>query len=362
VETYVCEHNDALIAEAIRRELRRGGQVIYLYNRTETMERVAAELSLRLPDARIIVAHGKMEREELEDSWASLVRGEVDIIICTTIVETGVDLPRANTLIVEDADRLGLSQLHQLRGRVGRSGRQAYAYFTFRRGKSLSEIATKRLSAIREYAAFGAGFQIALRDLEIRGAGNLLGAEQHGNIEAVGYELYVRLLSEALIEEKGEVTPPPPETVIELSTDAHIPEKYIARAPSRMEMYKKISAIATVEDAKDIYEEFCDRFGRPPRAVENLLCVSLARALGTRLGFARISMRGGAICFQPRELDLAPWSVLFAEGGALKFAKSAPPCVLYTPDAKEPPARAAVALLVRYARACATDDEKGETK
>ena len=362
VETYICEHNDALITEAIRRELRRGGQVIYLYNRTETMERVAHDLSSRLPDARIIVAHGKMEREELEDSWASLVRGEVDIIICTTIVETGVDLPRANTLIVEDADRLGLSQLHQLRGRVGRSGRQAYAYFTFRRGKSLSEIATKRLSAIREYAAFGAGFQIALRDLEIRGAGNLLGAEQHGNIEAVGYELYVRLLSEALIEEKGEDAPPPTETVIELATDAHIPERYIARAPSRMEMYKKISAIATVDDAKDIYEEFCDRFGRPPRAVENLLCVSLARALGARYGFLRVCMRGGAIAFLPRELDLAPWSLLFAEIPQLKFAKSAPPCVLYTPEKGVESARAAAALLVRYGRALSDENGKGETK
>ena len=357
VETYVTEHNDALIAEAIRRELRRGGQVIYLYNRTETMERVAATLSSRIPDARIITAHGKMDREELEDGWAALVRGEVDIILCTTIVETGVDLPRANTLIVEDADRLGLSQLHQLRGRVGRSGRQAYAYFTFRRGKALTDIAAKRLSAIREYAAFGAGFQIALRDLEIRGAGNLLGAEQHGNIEAVGYELYVRLLNEALLEEKGESPQKATEAHIELATNAHIPERYIPAAPSRMEMYKKISAIGTADDVRDIYEELCDRFGRPPKAVSALLCVSLARALASRLGFSRVSMRGEAICFLPEVLDLATWSVLFSECDRLQFAKGAQPCILYRPAPKESLAEAAVSLLSRYERA--KQDEGG---
>ncbi|MCQ2385357.1 MAG: transcription-repair coupling factor, partial [Clostridia bacterium] len=226
-QTYVLEHDDVVIEDAIRRELGRGGQVLYLYNRVETIERPAAKLASAFPDARIAVAHGKMEKDELEDIWQSLIRGEIDILVCTTIVETGVDLPNANTLIIEDADRMGLSQLHQLRGRVGRSGRRAYAYFTYRRGRELTDIAEKRLKAIQEFAEFGAGFKIALRDLEIRGAGNLLGAEQHGHIDSIGYDLYVKILNEAILEEKGEQPAPAFETAVELSVDANIPTDYI---------------------------------------------------------------------------------------------------------------------------------------
>ena len=204
VQTYVLEYDDMIIYEAIRRELRRSGQVFYMYNRVEGIYNVAGRISKAIPDARIAVAHGKMEREELEEIWEALIRGEIDILVCTTIIETGVDIPNANTLIIENADMYGLSQLHQIRGRVGRSGRRAYAYFTYRKNKNLTEIAEKRLTAIKEYAEFGAGFKIALRDLEIRGAGNLLGAEQHGHMEAVGYDLYMKLLNEAVIEEKGE--------------------------------------------------------------------------------------------------------------------------------------------------------------
>ena len=203
MQTYVLEHDDIIIMEAIKKELARGGQVLYLYNRTENIDLIAGRITRDLPEARVAYAHGKMEKDELEDIWQSLVAGEIDILVCTTIIETGIDLPNANTLIIEDADRMGLSQLHQLRGRVGRSGRQAYAYFTYRRGKMLSEIARKRLEAIREYAEFGAGFKIALRDLEIRGAGNLLGSEQHGCIESVGYDMYVRLLNEAVLEKRA---------------------------------------------------------------------------------------------------------------------------------------------------------------
>ncbi len=327
VETYVMEHDDLMIEEAIRREIRRGGQVIYLYNRVETMPRVLAKLEKALPNARITAAHGQMDRETLEEIWGMLVRGEIDVILCTTIVETGVDLPNANTLIIEDADRMGLSQLHQIRGRVGRSGRQAYAYFTYRPGKALSDIATKRLSAIKEYAAFGAGFKIALRDLEIRGAGNLLGAEQHGHIEAVGYELYVRLLSEAVLEEQGKKPAPKFESQIDLRVDAHIPEGYVASPPARMELYKKISAIETEEDAADIRAEMADRYGKPPKPVERLLTVATVRALCVRHRISRVDSTGSEVRFFMPEVDLSTWAVLFSERRDLKFTKSTPPCV-----------------------------------
>ncbi len=360
VETYVMEHDDLMIAEAIRRELRRGGQVIYLYNRVESMDSAAARLRRALPDARIVTAHGKMEREDLSDIWQALVRGEIDVILCTTIVETGVDLPNANTLIIEDADRLGLSQLHQLRGRVGRSGRQAYAYFTYRRGKALTEIAEKRLSAIREYAAFGAGFRIALRDLEIRGAGNLLGAEQHGHIEAVGYELYVRLLNEAVLEEQGKAAPPPFEAQIDIRADAHIPTEYIPTAAGRMEMYKKISAMEEEADRRDIAGELADRYGKPPRPVERLLAVALSRALAARHRIPRVEQRGDTLRFTLSHLELPVWSVLFAEKKNLKFEKN-PPCVVLRLEGNDDPAAAAAALLLRYDEVAREDaDTTGE--
>ena len=265
VITYVMEHNDVMINDAVRRELARGGQVLYLYNRVETIYTVAARLQEALPDARLAVAHGQMEREELESIWQALVLGELDILVATTIIETGIDLPNANTLIIEDADRLGLAQLHQLRGRVGRSHRQAYTYCTYRQGKLISEVATKRLEAIREYCEFGAGFRVALRDLEIRGAGNLLGAEQHGHIDSVGYDMYVRLLSEAVLEERGALPTRPPEATLDLSVDAYIPEGYIKASAHRIDMYKKLSLILTDDDRGDVLDEFCDRFGEPPK-------------------------------------------------------------------------------------------------
>ncbi len=348
VQTYVLEHDELMLTEAIRRELRRRGQVIYLYNRTETMAAAAARLSRALPEARIVAAHGKMERQELEDIWQALIRGEIDVILCTTIVETGVDLPNANTLIIEDADRLGLSQLHQLRGRVGRSGRQAYAYFTYRPGRVLSDIATRRLSAIREYAAFGAGFQIALRDLEIRGAGNLLGAEQHGHMDAVGYDLYVRLLNEAILEERG-IAPKKelPQAQIDLRVGAHIPPSYLPSEAGRMALYKKISSILSPLDRADIEAECRDRYGPPPIEVRRLLSCALARALATRAAITRLEQRGGDLVFVLREVDLDSWSVLFAERKNLKFSKAAPPCVFYRLASGEDAAAAAEELLTR---------------
>ena len=349
VQTYVMEHSDIVVEEAVRRELARGGQVLYLYNRVETMERPGSMLSRAFPEAHIAFAHGKMAKEELEDIWQSLVRGEIDILICTTIVETGVDLPNANTLIIEDADRMGLSQLHQLRGRVGRSGRQAYAYFTYRRGKSLTEIAEKRLRAIREYASFGAGFKIALRDLEIRGAGNLLGAEQHGHIDAVGYDLYVRLLNEAISEERGDVIEAPFESRIELAVDAHIPEGYIRTSAERMEMYKKISFIRDDADVSDVTDELCDRYGEPPRAVLRLLHVAALRAMASAVRIAKIDEKDGVLRFLGESPDLSVWSVLFEKYKSLRFlAAASGPVVTYRLGRGEEGVYAAYKILSEY--------------
>ena len=348
VATFVMEHDDLMIAEAMRRELSRGGQVLYLYNRVETIFRVAAKVQEALPEARLAVAHGQMDREELEGIWQALVLGELDILVATTIIETGVDLPNANTLIIEDADRLGLAQLHQIRGRVGRSARRAYAYCTYRPGKALSEVATKRLEAIREYAEFGAGFRVALRDLEIRGAGNLLGAEQHGHIEAVGYDLYVRLLSEAVLEERGESVKPPPSATVDLGLDAYIPEGYIPSSAHRIDMYKKLSLIGSDEDLGDVLDEFCDRFGEPPQPVLSLLHISLTRALATKGGFLRVERRGSDLRFLFPALSLAAWSEAFATLPGLRMTGSPEPFVTYRLRAGEDPAETALTVLRAY--------------
>ena len=353
VATFVMEHDDLMIAEAMRRELARGGQVLYLYNRVETIYHVADRVHKAIPEARLAVAHGQMDREELEEIWQSLVLGELDILVATTIIETGVDLPNANTLVIEDADRLGLAQLHQLRGRVGRSARRAYAYCTYRPGKVLTEIATKRLEAIREYAEFGAGFRVALRDLEIRGAGNLLGAEQHGHIEAVGYDMYVRLLSEAVLEEKGETVKAPTAATVDLTVDAHIPEEYIPASAHRIDMYKKMALIGTEADRSDVLDEFCDRFGEPPAPVIRLLDIALARAIATRTGITRIEERGSDLKFVFPTLRLAAWSEAFAALPGLKMSGAPEPFVTYRLRRGEEPSVTVLKVLRAYARGIA---------
>lgn len=311
VQTYVLEYDFGVICDALRRELRRGGQVYYIHNRVESITNCAAKIAAALPDARIGIAHGKMSEEELSAVWRQLMEHEIDILVCTTIIETGVDVPNCNTLIIENADYMGLSQLYQLRGRVGRSSRRAFAYFTFHRGKALSEVATKRLNAIREFTKFGSGFRIALRDLEIRGAGSILGARQHGHMEAVGYDMYLRLLSEAVSEKRGE--PPVRKTeecLVDIQIDAHIPEKYIENLSQRIDVYKKIACVRTEEDSMDMLDELIDRFGEPPASVKGLIDVALMRNSAALLGLTEISQKGSTLSLVPEKLDMQLAAVL----------------------------------------------------
>ena len=303
VQTYVIEYNAGTVIQAIVRELRRGGQVYYIHNRVETIQACASRLKEFLPDARIAVAHGQMSEDEMSDIWEQLVEHEVDILVCTTIIETGVDVPNVNTLIIEDSDRFGLSQLYQLRGRVGRSNRRGYAYFTYKRDKVLTEVATKRLNAMREFTQFGSGFRIALRDLEIRGAGSILGGRQHGHMEAVGYDMYLRLLSEAIAEEKGEQPEKIPECLVDIQIDAHIPEKYISSLNQRIDMYRKIMLVNEDADKTDLIDELIDRYGEPPKSVVGLIDVSLLRNKAARLGITEISQKNGSMYFYTQFLS-----------------------------------------------------------
>ncbi len=299
VQTYVIEYDFGILVEAMERELSRGGQCYYLHNNIETIDRTALTIKKAIPDARIGIAHGRMSEEQLSDVWQQLLKGEIDILVCTTIIETGVDVPNVNTLIIERADRMGLAQLHQIRGRVGRSSRRGFAYFTFTRGDSLSEIAAKRLEAIREYTEFGSGFKIAMRDLQIRGAGSLLGNRQHGHMESVGYDMYLKLLEEAVQEEKGERSPEAKEEecLIDLPVNATIPEDYITSTSSRLAMYKAIANIKSDKDANDVYDELTDRFGVPPAPVYGLVEIALLRNTAQALGISEIKQSGGAVNF-----------------------------------------------------------------
>ncbi|MBE6529617.1 MAG: transcription-repair coupling factor [Ruminococcaceae bacterium] len=308
VQTYVLEEDPLILEEAMRRELRRGGQIFYLHNDVETIYSVAAKIQEAIPEAHVRVGHGKMEKEELEKIWEEMLAGKIDILVCTTIIETGVDVPNANTLIVSNSHRLGLSQLHQIRGRVGRSSRRAYAYFTYPPYRALTDIARKRLEAVREYAEFGAGFKIALRDLEIRGAGNLLGAEQHGHLDAIGYDLYIKLLNRAVLEERGEEIAPEAECTVSLDFDAYLPEKYIPYPAQRMALYKKIALIATEDDLQDMLDELGDRYGEPPKPTQNLLKIARIHSAAVAANLTSIRQTGNEVHIFPRELELEKWT------------------------------------------------------
>ena len=299
VQTYVLEHDWAVIEDAMRREMSRGGQIYYLHNRVESIDLTASRVQKLLgEEARVVTGHGRMGEQELSAVMQAMVDGEADVLVCTTIIETGIDIPNVNTLIIEDADRMGLSQLHQIRGRIGRSSRRAYAYMTFRRGKILQEVAAKRLSAIREYVEFGSGFKIAMRDLEIRGAGNLLGPEQSGYLMSVGYDLYLKLLEEAVLEERGEEKRIETECSADLTVNANIPDRYVPSPEQRMDLYRRIAAIRTNDDASDLLDELLDRYGEAPGPVLALLDVALLRAAAAKAGVSDISQRGDTLRFQ----------------------------------------------------------------
>ena len=298
VQTYVLEHDWGILEDAMRKELARGGQIYYLHNRVETIDLTASRIQKLLgPEVRVVVGHGKMGEQELSAVMQAMVDGEADVLVCTTIIETGIDIPNVNTLIMEDADRLGLAQLHQIRGRIGRSTRRAYAYLTYRQGKILQETAAKRLAAIREYVEFGSGFKIAMRDLEIRGAGNLLGPEQSGYLMSVGYDLYLKLLEEAVLEERGEEKKIETECAADLTLNANIPERYVTSPEQRMDLYRRIAAIRTNDDASDLMDEMIDRYGEPPKPVLALLDVALLRAAAAKAGVSDITQKKDALRF-----------------------------------------------------------------
>ena len=331
VQTFVMEHSNAILDDAIRREIERGGQVYYLHNRVDTIDQCASSLKRRIPGLQVAVAHGKMGEEALGDVMQSMADGEIQVLVCTTIIETGLDIPNANTLIIENADRFGLSQLHQLRGRVGRSTRHAYAYFTYRPDRNLTEIAEKRLSAIRDFAEFGSGFKIAMRDLEIRGAGNLLGAEQSGHMMSVGYDMYLKLLDEAVLEEKGEI-PKEPECTADLNVTANVDKDYVSRGEERMDLYRRMAAIRDQSDADDLLDEIVDRYGEPPRGVLNLIDIALLRARAKKAGICDIRQKGCEVYFTLTAFHLEAISALCDE---VDYKKR----VQFVATAKEPTLR-----------------------
>jgi len=316
VKTYVMEYDDAMMGEAIRREMARGGQVYFLYNRVRSIERMYERLKALVPEARIGIAHGQMRESALEDIMLDFYAGSYDILLCTTIIESGLDVPQANTLIVFDSVRFGLSQLYQMRGRVGRSNRQAYAYFTVIQDRLLTEAAEKRLSAIREFTEFGAGYRIALRDLEIRGAGDVLGPQQHGQLSAVGYDMYVKLMEQAVCEAKGTEEPPELDTRVELRVDAFLPESYVPSELLRIETYKRIAMIGDEDGRMAIEEELIDRFGDIPPPVQNLTRIAELRAVTRLLGVSHLQLRGDGVHLRLAEAHMPDFALLYTAMGA----------------------------------------------
>lgn len=307
VQTYVVEHSQTLVREAIEREMARGGQVYYLYNRVQGIQEMAAEINALVPEAKVGVGHGQMSETELEKTILDFLDGEYDVLVSTSIIETGVDIPNVNTLIVHDADKMGLSQLYQLRGRVGRSNRIAYAYFTYQRDKVLTEVAEKRLQSIKEFTELGSGFKIAMRDLSIRGAGNLLGAEQHGFIASVGFDLYSQMLAEEINKRKVSVLGEEDQsnrnwsTSIDLGVDAYLPGDYIYDSIQKIEIYKKVAAVSTFDEASELEDELVDRFGDLPEAVRHLLAVARLKVYGRMYGIESIVQRDDNIVLKFHE-------------------------------------------------------------
>ena len=338
IQTYVMEYDEETVREAVNRELRRGGQVYYVYNRVNDIAEVALRLSRLLPDARVDFAHGQMSERELENVMFAFINGDIDVLVSTTIIETGLDISNVNTMIIHDSDRYGLSQLYQLRGRIGRSNRTAYAFLMYRKNTMLKETAEKRLSAIREYTDLGSGFKIAMRDLELRGAGNLLGAEQHGHMNAVGYDLYCKMLSEAVKEAKGIHTMEDFETTIDLTIDAFIPDTYISNEYQKLDIYKRIAGIESQQDYDDMLEELLDRFGEMPKAVLNLLAIARMKALAHRSYVTEIKQLGRDMritLYEKAHIDPAGIPVLMQKyRRGLQFKAEQEPKFIYTPQGR----------------------------
>ena len=334
IQTYVMEYNDEMIREAIHRELGRGGQVYYVYNRVNTIDEVANHVASLVPDANVAFAHGQMNEHQLEKIMLDFINGDIDVLVSTTIIETGLDIPNANTMIIQDADRLGLSQLYQIRGRIGRSNRTSYAFLMYKRDKMLKEDAEKRLQAIREFTELGSGIKIAMRDLEIRGAGNILGAEQHGHMEAVGYDLYCKMLNEAVIALKGgQEEEETFETVVDCDIDAFIPDGYIKNEYLKLDVYKRISALETDDEYMDIQDELIDRFGDIPKSLDNLLRVAELKARAHRADVTEVDINTQEIrieLYTKAKLDVTKIPALIAEyKTALRFAQGGEKPVLF---------------------------------
>ena len=334
IQTYVMEYNDEMIREAIHRELGRGGQVYYVYNRVNNIDEVANHVASLVPEANVAFAHGQMNEHQLEKIMLDFINGDIDVLVSTTIIETGLDIPNANTMIIQDADRLGLSQLYQIRGRIGRSNRTSYAFLMYKRDKMLKEDAEKRLQAIREFTELGSGIKIAMRDLEIRGAGNILGAEQHGHMEAVGYDLYCKMLNEAVIALKGgQEEEETFETVVDCDIDAFIPDGYIKNEYLKLDVYKRISAIETDDEYMDMQDELIDRFGDIPKSVDNLLRVAELKAMAHRAYVTEVDINTQEIrieLYPKAKLDVTKIPALIAEyKTALRFAQGGEKPVLF---------------------------------
>ena len=297
VQTYVLEYDREVIKEAITKELERNGQVFYLFNNVEKIMQKADEISSLVPEARVVYAHGRMTGTEIENIMEEFIEGKTDVLVCTTILETGIDIPNANTIIIENADRMGLAQLYQIRGRVGRAERQGYAYITYKRDKLLSEVADKRLKAIKEFTEFGSGFKIAMRDLEIRGAGSLLGEIQHGHLEQVGYDTYCKLLDEVLKEMKGIEVKPEIEVQIDLDVTSYIPDEYISDSSQKIEMYQNIALCRNEEDIQNVIDEMIDRFGNMPNEIENLLEIARIKMLCKKANIGKVQNRKEFVVF-----------------------------------------------------------------
>ena len=333
VQTYVLEYDSEVIKEAITKELERNGQVFYLFNNVEGIERKAKEIENLVPEAKVAYAHGKMTGKEIEEIMLDFIKEEINVLVCTTILESGIDIPNANTIIVENADRLGLAQLYQIRGRVGRADKQAYAYITYKRDKIINEVADKRLKAIKEFTELGSGFKIAMRDLEIRGAGSLLGEMQHGHMDQVGYDTYCKLLDEVIKESKGiKVEEDEEDITIDLNISSYIPDSYIDNNTQKIEVYQNIALCRTEEDIKNVTEDILDRFGKMPKEMFNLIGIARIKEMCKEIGIIKVMQKENKIVFyfKPESFTMDIADLVEKYNSRIKFSTGINPYITYT--------------------------------